>query len=87
MSKKEHLTPSLENPFAQKAEVEFTVPGQIDYEPGLYEAALQAGYDLQQRPMKAAGIKAVHKQHEKKRMTIWERIQVLADAGTEPKVL
>ncbi|MAY39315.1 MULTISPECIES: acyl-CoA carboxylase subunit beta [Spongiibacter] len=87
MSKKEHLTPSLENPFALKAELEFTVPGQIDYEPGLYEAALQAGHDLQQRPLKAAGIKAVQKQHEKKRMTIWERIQVLADAGTEPKVL
>ena len=87
MSKKEQLTPSLNNPFAQKSELEFTVPGQIDYDPGLYEAALQAGYDLQQRPMKAAGIKGVQKQHEKKRMTIWERIQVLADDGSEPKVL
>ncbi|MBD2859228.1 acetyl-CoA carboxylase carboxyltransferase subunit [Spongiibacter sp. KMU-158] len=87
MTKKSALTPTLENPFAQQAEVEFTVPGQIDYEPGLYETALKAGYDLQQRPSKAAGVKNVQKQHEKKRMTVWERIQVLADAGTEPKVL
>ena len=44
------LTPSLNNPFQQNAEVEFTVPGQIDYEPGLYEAALQSGHELLQRP-------------------------------------
>jgi acetyl-CoA carboxylase carboxyltransferase component len=87
MTSKKQQTPSLENPFAQQTEVEFTVPGQIDYEPGLYEAALKAGYDLLQRPKKAAGVKNVQKQHEKKRMSIWERIQVLADKGTEPKVL
>lgn len=85
MTKK--LTPSLNNPFQENAEMEFTVPGQIDYEPGLYEAALQNGHDLLQRPKKAAGVKSVQKQHEKRRMTVWERIQVLADAGTEPKIL
>jgi acetyl-CoA carboxylase carboxyltransferase component len=87
MTKIAKLTPSLENPFEQKSELEFTVPGQIDYDPGLYEAALKAGYDLQQRPRKMAGVKGFQKQHEKKRMSIWERIDVLADAGTEPKIL
>jgi hypothetical protein len=84
MTKIASQIPSLENPFEKKAELEFTVPGQIDYDPGLYEAALQAGHDLQQRPRKMAGVKGIQKQHEKKRMTIWERIDVLADAGTEP---
>ena len=74
-------------PLRDQTELEFTVPGQIDYDPGLYESALQAGYDLQQRPRKMAGVKGIQKQHEKKRMTIWERIEVLADAGTEPKIL
>ncbi|MGJ8686873.1 MAG: acyl-CoA carboxylase subunit beta [Spongiibacteraceae bacterium] len=87
MTTKHTIVPSLENPFEQETAVEFTVPGQIDYEPGLYEAALQAGHDLQQRPQKMAGVKGIQKQHAKKRMTIWERIQVLADDGTEPKIL
>lgn len=87
MTTKHKIVPSLENPFEQETAVEFTVPGQIDYEPGLYEAALQAGHDLQQRPQKMAGVKGIQKQHAKKRMTIWERIQVLADDGTEPKIL
>jgi acetyl-CoA carboxylase carboxyltransferase component len=85
MTKTTKQTPSLTNPFAEKSEVEFTVPGQISYEPGLYEESLKSGYDLIQRPKKAAGVASVTKQHQKKRMTIWERIQVLTDK--EPTVL
>jgi acetyl-CoA carboxylase carboxyltransferase component len=85
MTKTTKQTPSLTNPFAEKSEVEFTIPGQISYEPGLYEESLKSGYDLIQRPKKAAGVASVTKQHQKKRMTIWERIQVLTDK--EPTVL
>jgi acetyl-CoA carboxylase carboxyltransferase component len=81
------LAPTLDNPFAEARDVEFTVPGQIGYQPGLYETALKAGYELRQRPRKAAGVINIEKQHQKKRMTVWERIDVLKDAGTEPTIL
>ncbi len=79
------IVPSLNNPFAEANDVEFVVPGQIATEPGLYEEALKAGHDLQQRPRLAAGVKNIERQHQKKRMTIWERIQVLSDE--EPTIL
>ena len=76
---------TLSNPFAQKQEVEFSVPGQASYEPGLYEESLKKGYDLIQRPKTAAGIDSITRQHSKQRMTVWERIAVLTDE--DPKVL
>ncbi|MDB6062270.1 MAG: acetyl-CoA carboxylase carboxyltransferase subunit [Verrucomicrobiaceae bacterium] len=79
--------PSLVNPFAEAKDVEFTVPGQINYQPGLYEATLKAAYELVQRPRKAAGVINVEKQHQKKRMTVWERIEVLKDPNSEPTFL
>jgi acetyl-CoA carboxylase carboxyltransferase component len=84
---KAKVIPSLDNPFKEKQEVTFSVPGQASYTPGLYEATLKKGYDLTQRPYTAAGESSIQKQHLKKRMTIWERIRVLADKGTEPVVL
>src|SRR5690606_38558481 len=66
---------------------EFSIPGQINYTPGLYETTLKAGYDLIERPRKAAGVVNVERQHQKKRMTVWERMDVLKDAGTEAHVL
>ncbi|MEM1113567.1 MAG: carboxyl transferase domain-containing protein [Pseudomonadota bacterium] len=77
--------PSLENPFAEQVDREFRVPGQLRSEPGLYEEALKHGWELQQRPFEAAGVKNTQRQHLKKRMTIWERIDCLADE--EPTVL
>lgn len=85
MTKTSQIAPSLDNPFEQAEELEFSVPGQASYEPGLYEATMKKGYELMQRPYNAAGVAAIEKQHLKKRMTIWERIQVLADE--EPTVL
>jgi len=82
-----HIRPSLDNPFDESAEIEFTVPGQVAYEPGLYEEKLKEGFELKQRPFKAAGEKNIQKQHLKNRMTIWERIHVLTDGQTEPKIL
>ncbi|MEM8593941.1 MAG: carboxyl transferase domain-containing protein [Pseudomonadota bacterium] len=80
------IAPKLTNPFAKHQEKEFKVPGQIGYSKGLYEETLKAGYDLIERPRTAAGDKNIQKQHLKERMTVWERIQVLADQGTEPTV-
>jgi acetyl-CoA carboxylase carboxyltransferase component len=79
------LQVSLDNPFGQAKEVEFSIPGQASYEPGLYEESLKKGYDLIQRPKKAAGVAAITRQHSKDRMTIWERMSVLTDE--DPKVL
>ncbi|MGH1373554.1 MAG: acyl-CoA carboxylase subunit beta [Cellvibrionaceae bacterium] len=76
---------SLVNPFDTAEEVEFSVPGQASYEPGLYEETLKKGYDLIQRPRKAAGVRSIERQHAKKRMTIWERLSVLTDE--DPTIL
>ncbi|MDE0951263.1 MAG: acetyl-CoA carboxylase carboxyltransferase subunit [Halioglobus sp.] len=76
---------SLENPFAKKIEQDFRVPGQLASAPGPYEKSLKAGWELQQRPHLAAGVKNIQRQHQKKRMTIWERIRFLSDS--EPTVL
>ena len=85
MTKTNKAQASLTNPFNQKEEVEFSVPGQASYEPGLYEESLKKGYDLIQRPKTAAGVASITRQHGKDRMTIWERISVLTDE--DPKVL
>jgi len=85
MSTDTGLEPTLKNPFAEEEDLEFVVPGQIATEPGLFEEAMLAGYELQQRPHRAAGIKNIERQHQKKRMTIWERIEVLTDE--EPTIL
>ena len=76
---------TLVNPFGQAKEVEFSIPGQAGYEPGLYEESLKKGYDLIKRPKTAPGVSAITRQHSKNRMTIWERISVLTDE--DPTVL
>jgi len=76
---------SLTNPFDHAEELKFKVPGQANYQPGPYEENLRKGWELIKRPKKAAGVKAISRQHAKGRMTIWERISVLTDE--EPTVL
>jgi acetyl-CoA carboxylase carboxyltransferase component len=85
MAKKDSVTPALTNPFKIAEEIDFAVPGEIQTEPGLYEESLRQGFELQQRPRLAAGVANIQKQHQKKRMTIWERIRVLTDK--EPTIL
>jgi len=75
------IKPSLKNPFDTSKELEFTVPGQASYEPGLYEEKLKEGFALMQRPFTAAGDVNRQKQHLKNRMTVWERISVLSDVS------
>ncbi len=73
------LFASLDNPFADNSEREFRVPGQVASAPGPYEESLKAGWELQQRPRQTAGVKNIQRQHQKNRMTIWERIRYLSD--------
>ena len=79
-AKSAHLT----NPFQAPEEKRFEIPGEIAREPGIYEDALKAGWELQQRP-KGAPIAAIERQHQKNRMTVWERITLLVDE--EPTIL
>ena len=85
MTKSNKLNATLSNPFGTAKEVEFSIPGQASYEPGLYEESLKKGYDLIKRPKTAPGVNAITRQHSKNRMTIWERISVLTDE--DPTVL
>ena len=62
---------SLDNPFTAAAE---TAP-----EEGRYEATLSRGAELRELPYVAAGTASRRRQHLKDRMTVWERIQFLAD--------
>jgi len=83
--KQDEVKASLHNPFSESGNMEFKVPGQIASKPGPYEEALKAGWELQQRPHQAAGVKNIMRQHQKGRMTIWERIRYLSDGA--PTVL
>jgi len=76
---------TLTNPFETAVEQQFEVPGQIHTEPGAFEASMKAAAALQERPYTAAGVRAIQRQHLKKRMTVWERIGFLADE--KPTVL
>ncbi|MEC8694723.1 MAG: carboxyl transferase domain-containing protein [Pseudomonadota bacterium] len=74
----------LTNPFQAPKEKRFEIPGEIAREPGAYEDALKAGWELQQRPANAP-VAAIERQHQKNRMTVWERITLLVD--DEPTIL
>lgn len=82
---KQAIKPSLKNPFDPPEKVEFNIPGEISRAAGGYEAAMQEGYDLIQRPIKSVSIEQIEKQHFKKRMTVWERLSVLSEK--EPNIL
>ncbi|MDA8631149.1 hypothetical protein N9L29_00410 [Litoricolaceae bacterium] len=74
LAKSAHLT----NPFHAPEEKRFEIPGEIARKPGIYEEALKAGWELQQRPQ-GAPVAAIERQHQKNRMTVWERIRLLVD--------
>ena len=74
----------LSNPFQAPEEKRFEIPGEIARNPGIYEDALKAGWELQQRP-KGAPVAAIERQHQKNRMTVWERITLLVDE--DPTIL
>ena len=80
LAKSAHLT----NPFHAPEEKRFEIPGEIARKPVIYEEALKAGWELQQRPQ-GAPVAAIERQHQKNRMTVWERIRLLVDE--EPTIL
>ena len=85
MPDKDPVTPSIRNPFAMEVE---TGPSTASVdEGGPYDKAVREGELLRARPRTAAGPVQIGRQHAKRRMTVWERLDVLRDSGTEPTVL
>ena len=82
---KQAIKPSLRNPFDTQEKVEFTIPGEIRGKTGGYEEVMKEGYDLIQRPIRSVKIDQIEKQHFKKRMTVWERLNVLSSKA--PNIL
>ena len=82
MAKKNIVTPSLRNPFGAGDQ-----PAGAGTPRGPYEEAVEEGQQLRARPRTAAGLVQIGRQHAKDRMTVWERIDMLRDPGTEPTVL
>jgi methylmalonyl-CoA decarboxylase subunit alpha len=72
-------TYTLENPF-KKLEKPINTTTK-----GIYEDALEMGYDLVQKPFVGGGEDRIRVQHSKNRMTVWERIKVLTQE--EPNIL
>jgi acetyl-CoA carboxylase carboxyltransferase component len=85
MPDKDTVTPSLRNPF--ELDGENRSPADDAKGGGPYDAALREGEQLRERPRTAAGPVQIGRQHAKRRMTVWERIDVLRDRGTEPTIL
>jgi acetyl-CoA carboxylase carboxyltransferase component len=85
MAEKDIVTPSLRNPL--DAGPEANGNNGSGHKRGPYDIALEEGAALRSRPRTAAGRVQIGRQHEKGRMTVWERIDVLRDHGTEPTVL
>jgi len=85
MPVKDTVTPSLRNPFELDGDNRSS--GQDAKGGGPYDAALREGEQLRERPRTAAGPVQIGRQHAKRRMTVWERIDVLRDRGTEPTIL
>jgi acetyl-CoA carboxylase carboxyltransferase component len=71
------IVPSLADPFA--------APPAKREAPNAYDAAIEEGERLRRRPYEAAGVEAILRQHQKNRMTVWERIRVLTP--DQPDVL
>ena len=76
----EALAPILAEPFRDGAD-EGSAPGSRQG----YEQSLREARALRQKPLRAGGYRNIARQHGKGRMTVWERIRVLADA--DPMVL
>ncbi|MGB3050489.1 MAG: carboxyl transferase domain-containing protein [Polyangiales bacterium] len=85
MPNKDPVTPSIRNPFETDGETgSSTAPAK---ESGPYDKALREGELLRARPRTAAGPVQIGRQHAKRRMTVWERLDVLRDPRTEPTIL
>lgn len=75
------VVPALDDPLATPAG---DASGQGT---STYDALLAEGEALRRKPYSASGDIQILRQHAKDRMTVWERIDVLKDKGTDPVVL
>ena len=82
MTPNDIVTPTLKNPLDTQEPSEASSEAIKPYE----EAVLE-GQSLRERPRTAAGPIQIGRQHAKDRMTVWERIDVLRDPGSEPTIL
>ena len=71
----------LDNPLDSKATEKGIAKKSKD---PLYEQMLKRGEDLLEKPLKGGGEEKVRLQHNKGRMTVWERIKVLT--SEEPHI-
>jgi acetyl-CoA carboxylase carboxyltransferase component len=85
MPDKDIVTPSLRNPFQLDGDARPSAGSTTASGP--YDEALREGQLLRARPLTAAGPVQIGRQHAKRRMTVWERLDVLRDPGTEPTIL
>jgi acetyl-CoA carboxylase carboxyltransferase component len=85
MPDKNTVTPSLRNPFELDGDIRSSA--EEAKTGGPYDAALREGQQLRDRPRTAAGPVQTGRQHAKRRMTVWERMDVVRDSGTEPTIL
>ena len=69
---------SLKNPFAEKNSSSL-FPEKKTETPSRYQEMLERGEELLELPKKGGGESRVQVQHNKGRMTVWERIKVLTD--------
>ncbi len=81
MSSPTTLKPTLDNPLAPEP-----APAS-ETAAGAYEQSLRDAEELRRKPYTASGVMGVLRQHAKDRMTVWERIDALADPGSKPTVL
>lgn len=81
MAGSQTVVPSLDNPFGAEGD------DRASKTEGAYEKTLREGEELRARPKSASGRIQVSRQHAKGRMTVWERVDMLCDVGTEPTVL
>jgi acetyl-CoA carboxylase carboxyltransferase component len=85
MPDKDPVTPSIRNPFdVDGRSGSASAPAN---EGGPYDKAVREGELLRARPRTAAGPVQIGRQHAKRRMTVWERLDVLRDPDTEPTIL
>ena len=69
---------SLKNPFTEKNSSSLFTEKETET-PSRYQDMLERGEELLELPKKGGGESRVRTQHDKGRMTVWERIKVLTD--------
>ena len=74
---------ALHNPLAAAEVAKSDTPRSMP--PSIYDETLVMGRELLERPYQGGGLRRVMTQHEKSRMTVWERIRVLTES--EPNIL